>query len=155
MHHLERHIILDTDQPTLWDYIATPLNLDELTPPDLQFTILSEVPTTMYEGLQIEYEIVLPLLGRQKWQTVICEIIEGISFVDVQLRGPYRSWFHRHTIGPVEAGGSFMLDELDYTLPFGVAGALAHELWVKNQLERIFSYREQKLTERFGRLPDG
>jgi len=154
MHHLERNIVLATDPATLWSYIATPLNLNELTPPDMNFSILSEVPSTMYEGLQIRYEIVLPLLGRQKWLTEIREIVDGVSFVDVQLQGPYKSWYHRHIIGQA-AGGSFMRDQLDYELPYGVAGAVTHELWVKGQLERIFAYRAQKLAERFGKVPGG
>jgi len=154
MHYLERKIVLATDPATLWDYVATPLNLNELTPPDMKFSILSEVPARMYEGLQIRYEIVLPLLGRQNWLTEIREIVAGVSFVDVQLQGPYKSWYHRHTIGPA-GDGSFMRDELNYELPFGVAGAVTHELWVKGQLERIFSYREKRLVERFGRAPVG
>jgi len=149
MHRLDRDIRLNTDPPTLWAFIATPLNLDLLTPPDMKFTILSEVPPKMYNGLRLRYEIVLPLLGKQRWLAEIRDIVEGVSFVDVQLEGPYKSWWHLHALGAAPGGGTTMRDEVRYELPFGVAGTLAHELWVKKQLERIFDFRAQKLAEIF------
>jgi len=148
MHHLQREIILNVAPQTLWAFIATPLNLNQLTPPDLQFTILSDVPEKMSNGLQLRYEITLPFIGKQNWLTEIKEIVDGVSFVDEQLEGPYKSWRHQHKISSVSKG-TRMRDEVYYQLPFGIAGAVAHEIWVKNQLERIFDYREKKLVELF------
>ncbi|MDF1581567.1 MAG: hypothetical protein P1P74_12455 [Desulfuromonadales bacterium] len=48
MHILEREITLNTDPDTLWEFFSTPVNLNELTPPDLHFRSLSEVPDIMY-----------------------------------------------------------------------------------------------------------
>ena len=46
----------------------------------MTFTILSNVPEEMYEGLIIRYKIKIPILGEQNWvsemaycrQTVLC-----------------------------------------------------------------------------------
>jgi hypothetical protein len=35
-------------------------------------------------------------------------------------------------------------------MPFGFLGGIVRELVVKNELERIFSYREKVVTEIFG-----
>jgi ligand-binding SRPBCC domain-containing protein len=149
MNRLEREVVLNVDPQTLWSFIATPLNLNLLTPPDLQFAILSDVPEKMYDGLLLRYEITLPLIGKQHWLTEIREIVDGVSFVDEQRAGPYKSWHHRHVISAEDDGRSRMRDEVRYRLPFGVAGVVAHQVWVKSQLERIFNYREQKLGELF------
>jgi ligand-binding SRPBCC domain-containing protein len=45
-----------------------------------------------------------------------------------------------------------MTDEVNYKLPFGVFGQIAHTLFVKKKLESIFEYREKVLLEMFGHL---
>ena len=62
MHALEKKITLNAAPEEVWAFLATPLNLDELTPPDLEFRILSDLPDKMYNGLMITYEIRIPLL---------------------------------------------------------------------------------------------
>jgi len=46
-----------------------------------------------------------------------------------------------------------MEDIIDYKIPFGILGQLAHPIVVKKQLKQIFAYREQKLIELFGTIP--
>ena len=149
MYRLERNITLDIDPIVLWDFIATPRNLDRITPPELHFKILSDVPDVMYNGLQIAYEITIPLFGRRRWLTEISEIVPGESFVDMQIKGPYRHWRHFHQLLPVGNNASCMIDQIDYQLPFGLIGGIAHSLIVKNQLESIFTYREKTLRQIF------
>jgi ligand-binding SRPBCC domain-containing protein len=45
-----------------------------------------------------------------------------------------------------------MEDIIDYKIPFGILGQAAHPILVKNQLKKIFAYREEKLTELFGKV---
>lgn len=150
MHILERELILDTDPETLWEFLSTPVNLNELTPPDLHFQILSKVPSKMYNGLTILYEIKIPVFGKRRWLTEIKHIEEGAFFVDEQRVGPYKLWYHQHRIEPFEKK-TRMLDRVCYQLPFGVIGQLVHRLWVKDTLEKIFNYRAMRLAERFGK----
>ncbi len=149
MYRLERNITLDIDPIVLWDFIATPRNLDRITPPELQFKILSDVPDVMYNGLQIAYEIAIPLFGHRRWLTEISEIVPGESFVDMQIEGPYRRWRHFHQLLTVGNNASCLIDRVDYELPFGIVGSAAHALIVRKQLDWIFSYREQALRDIF------
>jgi hypothetical protein len=43
-----------------------------------------------------------------------------------------------------------MTDIVDYALPFGPLGELAHRYSVRSRVEGIFAYRRQALIERFG-----
>ena len=151
MHILEREIILAAAPETLWAFLSTPLNLNELTPPDLHFKILSQVPEKMYNGLVILYEIQIPVFGKRRWLTEIKHIQDGAFFVDEQRLGPYRLWYHQHRIEPFEEGKTRMTDCVFYQLPFGIIGKLVHELWVKKMLEEIFDFRTRRLIERFGK----
>ncbi|MGB5229141.1 MAG: SRPBCC family protein, partial [Eudoraea sp.] len=102
-------------------------------------------------GQIIQYEVA-PFAGiTTKWVTEITHVKEGEYFVDEQRFGPYALWHHKHFIKPV-SGGVEMEDIIDYKLPFGVLGQLAHPLLVKKQLEKIFAYREMKLEEIYGNM---
>ena len=43
-----------------------------------------------------------------------------------------------------------MEDIIDYKIPFGLLGQLAHPIIVKKQLMDIFKFREDKLKKLFG-----
>jgi ligand-binding SRPBCC domain-containing protein len=150
MHCIEREIILDTEPDKAWEFLSTPVNLNELTPPGLHFQILSEIPGKMYNGLLIVYEIRVPLFGRRRWLTEIKHIRDGAHFIDEQRHGPYRFWYHQHLIEPFESGKTRMLDRVFYQLPYGIIGILVHKFWVRNMLEEIFDYRARRLAELFG-----
>lgn len=149
MHFLERKIILQADVETVWNFMATPANLNELTPPELHFQIVSELPERMYDGLTILYAIQIPLLGRQRWLTEIKHIREGEYFVDEQRIGPYSFWYHEHLIESSGDNQTRMIDRVSYQLPFGFLGRLVHQVWVENMLNNIFDYRAKRLAELF------
>ncbi|MBN2644992.1 MAG: SRPBCC family protein [Desulfuromonadaceae bacterium] len=150
MYRLERDIELAVSAEDLWQFVATPGNLNAITPPELHFEILTSVPERMYNGLMILYRVRVPLLGRTDWLTEIKHIRPGLSFVDEQRRGPYRLWYHYHEICALGPARSRMIDRVDYQLPFGPLGRMVHRALIGRTLERIFDYRSQALVERFG-----
>jgi hypothetical protein len=86
-----------------------------------------------------------------RWTTRI-EIWEPPTrFVDIQLSGPYALWEHTHNFEPDGSGGTIASDRVRYAIPFGPLGLLAHRLFVRRDLERIFDYR----AEAFARLAEG
>lgn len=149
MHFLEREIVLNAGIENLWQFMATPANLNQLTPPELDFQIVSELPERMYDGLMIQYRIKIPLFGRWNWLTEIKHIREGEYFVDEQRLGPYRFWYHQHLLESVGEEKTRMIDRVNYRLPFGMVGTLVHELWVKKMLNNIFEYRARQLSQIF------
>lgn len=138
-----------------WDFFSTPLNLEAITPKHLKFQILSDLKgVKMYPGQLIKY-YVTPFLGiRMYWVTEITHVEQGKFFVDEQRVGPYGMWHHQHHFKEVD-GGVEMTDIVDYGVPFGPLGALAHSLFVKKQVAGIFEYRAQVLEKKFGSLPNG
>ena len=69
--------------------------------------------------------------------------------MDEQRFGPYSLWHHKHFIKPTEKGVE-MVDIVDYKIPLGFLGRIAHPILVAPKLKEIFDYRKQALTEIFG-----
>ncbi|MFQ3226447.1 MAG: ligand-binding SRPBCC domain-containing protein [Lentimonas sp.] len=148
IHQLYREQIINTDIAIAWDFISSPKNLDAITPDDMPFEIITDMPDKMYDGLLIEYRVGIPIIGRQTWLTELKHIRPGHSFVDEQRIGPYKLWCHYHEITLVPGGVRF-IDRVSYVLPCGPFGAIAHLLYVKKQLKHVFDYREVAMREQF------
>ena len=102
----------------------------------------------MAESAVIEYTV-RPLFGLPlSWRTAIRDYAPPARFRDVQLRGPYRRWEHTHTFAEV-AGGTRVDDLVEYELPLGPVGSLAHRWVVRSELERIFSHRARAIADIF------
>ena len=69
-------------------------------------------------------------------------------FADEQRFGPYSFWHHKHFFER-DGNGVKMVDVVDYALPLGVLGRLAHAVFVKQKLKSIFDYRREMLIDRF------
>ena len=132
-----------------WDFFSDPKNLKVITPGYMGFEILSGAEKKMFPGQIIQY-IVTPVLGlKTKWVTEITHVSDNAYFVDEQRFGPYSLWHHKHFLKEIP-GGVEMEDIIDYKLPMGILGQLAHPFLVKPKLTEIFDYRRKKLVELFG-----
>lgn len=132
----------------VFDFFSRAENLQELTPPWLHFHILSVDPQPVRKGTLIRYSLrwrIFPI----RWTTEIVEWDPPHGFVDVQLKGPYQLWRHQHRF-IAEGNGTRILDEIQYRLPFGVFGKLAHALKVRHDVEGIFNYRKRAVEKQFG-----
>ena len=148
MYTLHREQIIHTTLEDAWQFLKNPKNLNLITPDKLKFTIVSELPDEMANGLLIEYRVKLPVLGRRPWVSEIKHIRPPFAFVDEQRIGPYKMWYHYHEISQVENGVS-MIDHITYDLPFSIFGKLAHVMFVRQNLNAIFEFRRQKLEQLF------
>lgn len=134
-----------------WEFLSDPNNLAEITPRYMNFKILSGADRSIFAGQIIQYKV-KPVLGiTLKWVTEITHVKENEYFVDEQRFGPYSLWHHKHFIKEID-GGVEMEDVVDYKIPFGILGQIAHHLFVKNKLKQIFKFREKKLIKLFGKL---
>jgi ligand-binding SRPBCC domain-containing protein len=112
------------------------------------FDILSGAERKMFPGQIIQYRLT-PVLGIPfRWVTEITHVKEGEYFVDEQRFGPYSFWHHKHFIYPTK-NGVVMEDVVDYKIPLGILGRLAHLIFVKYKVKQIFTYREKALNEIF------
>ena len=102
----------------------------------------------LHEGSRIEYQLRVRGVP-MRWVSEIAEWKPPYRFVDTQLRGPYALWRHQHTF-TTERGGTRIGDEVEYAMPLGIAGVIAHALVVRRDVESIFDYRQRRLAELLG-----
>jgi len=129
----------------VFPFFADAFNLETITPPWLNFNVLTPRPIPMREGTLIDYRLRvrgLPL----RWRTRISAWQPPHRFVDEQLRGPYRQWIHTHTF-EVRDGGTLCRDIVQYAVLFDY---IVHPLFVRRDVEKIFAFRQAALRARFG-----
>jgi len=144
MFHFEDELWLPRGRNEVFPFFADARNLSEITPPWVQFQVLTPAPIVMQPGALIDYRIRvhgLPI----RWRTEITEWDPPHRFVDVQLRGPYTLWHHTHMFEEQD-GGTLCIDKATYR-PRG--GAIINRLFVRKDVHRIFAYRRKRLLELF------
>lgn len=149
IYRIQRTQQLPCDLETAWNFFSSPKNLAKITPKQMQFIVLTDLKEEpIYKGMLIDY-LITPLLGIQmKWKTKITQVDDRKSFTDFQVKGPYKLWNHFHEFIPNE-DGVLMKDTVDYELPFGFLGTIAHSLIVRKKVNHIFEYRNQILNQLF------
>jgi uncharacterized protein (TIGR01777 family) len=132
----------------VFPFFCSELNLEELTPPFLNFKVIGKSTADIEEGTLIDYRLSLhgvPL----KWTSRIESWKPGVSFVDTQTSGPYRKWHHTHEFLPL-GGGTLLRDRVLYQMPLGLVGDVSTAWKVVGDVKRIFDYRKKKIVEMFG-----
>jgi ligand-binding SRPBCC domain-containing protein len=143
-HLFETELWLPVPREKVFPFFADARNLETITPPWLNFKILTPGEIPMRAGALIDYRLRIhgfPV----RWRTEITGWNPPFSFVDEQRRGPYRLWRHTHTFEEKD-GGTLCRDRVEYGVP---GGALVNRLFVRRDVEKIFAYRAAALTKFF------
>ena len=146
-HLLETETTIPAPRSDVFSFFSDASILMRLTPPSLDFRILTPTPACMREGALIDYRISVRGLP-MRWRTRISCWNPPFGFVDEQLKGPYRKWIHQHTFEETDSGKTFMRDRVRYALPFPPFGELALPL-VRVELQGIFEFRRRAILEIF------
>lgn len=144
-HILRKSLTLDLPRERVFEFFSDAGNLQRITPPELDFRIVTAQPVEMKKGALIDYRLKLrglPLV----WRTLISEWNPPFVFVDEALKSPYKQWIHRHTFTEITGNQTLMEDEVRYRLPLEPLGDLAH-FFVRRELNYIFDFRQKTVAE--------
>lgn len=162
-HTIDTSVVLPGSLAAVFPFFAAAENLEAITPPWLNFKILTPSPVRMQVGALIDYQIKIHGVP-VRWRTRIAVWEPPYRFVDEQIKGPYRRWWHEHTFeevssgvsagasgGVAGSGGPAVLakDHVEYAVPGGPLEPIVHSLFVKNDVRRIFDYRQETLRKLF------
>ena len=153
-HLLERSQRVEVPPEQAFALYADAANLEPLTPPWVHFQLLTPLPIAFGAGTLLDYRLRLHGVPF-RWQTRI-EVWEPPRyFRDSEARGPFSVWDHEHFFEPDGEGATVIRDRLRYAVPLGPLGELAHRLFVRRDLERIFEFRRAGIAARLGHPPTG
>jgi len=144
---LERTQRLRAPAERAFEFYAEARNLEAITPPWLGFRMITQGTIEMRAGALIDYRLKLHGVP-VRWRTRIEVWEPPLRFVDVQLRGPYSLWEHTHTFERDGDDAVLITDRVRYALPLGPLGGIAHAIFVRRDLERIFNYRAMAVAAR-------
>jgi ligand-binding SRPBCC domain-containing protein len=131
----------------VFEFFSNAENLERITPPELNFHIVTPTPIVISEGTIIDYKLTLHGFP-MTWRSEITLWEPPYRFADTQLKGPYKQWVHTHTFTEAD-GGTLMTDEVRYRLPFEPLGDIAQFL-IDRQLRYIFKHRQRAVVELLG-----
>ena len=144
-HILNRSLTLDLPRSEVFDFFADAVNLERITPPELNFHIITPQPIEIGKGALIDYRLKLRGLPLT-WKTIISVWNPPFEFVDEALKSPYKQWIHRHSFTEIEENKTLIEDEVRYRLPFEPIGDAAH-FFVRRELNYIFDFRQKAVSK--------
>ena len=133
---------------TVYAWHEDPEALELLSPDSAGIEILKPAEIKVGEVAHLRVPL-FPGLMKIDWLAEIDFVQPGLEFRDLQVKGPFRRWYHRHQFIP-QSSGCLMRDEVEFLLPGGIILHHLGKAFVHAQLSKMFSYRHQKLTEIFG-----
>jgi len=146
-YQLHREQFVPKPRAEVFAFFSDARNLEAITPGFLNFRITTPGSIAIAAGTLIDYR--LRLFGVPfSWRTQIETFEPSDRFSDVQLRGPYKLWHHTHEFFDAP-GGTRMTDHVEYELPLGPMGTIAHALVIRRMLGKIFDFRRDEIAKLF------
>jgi ligand-binding SRPBCC domain-containing protein len=163
----EQWVPIDIERVFL--FFANPNNLPRLMPPETgtELAALRLVPpprvSTDEPAIEnrdalagVGSEIVtsfrpLPFLPfRVQWVALIIEFEWNHHFADIQKKGPFKRFKHRHEFSREQqsgVSGTSVRDVIEYDPGFGAIGNLGQKLFIAPSMKKTFEYRQKMLEK--------
>lgn len=147
MAHFEYSSVLNASRKSVFEFFTDMKNLGRIMPGDYKIEPTAPLGK-MKKGM--EYEVRLTRFGISVlWGIVIEEFNSEVLFRDRQTHGPFAFWVHTHKFED-HGQGTLLTDMIEYDVPFGLLGKLADDLYVRRELQRVFSQRHRKAADLLG-----
>lgn len=149
-------------------FFSDPRNLPRLMPPELAAEIQTiervappgtenrqddSAPAGVGTRITLSVRLLPPLPLRTTWVARIVEFEPGRHFADIQEKGPFRSFRHRHgfeSAPRAEGDGTIVRDDLEYDVGFGPLGDAVGRWFVAGRLRQTFEERQRRLEGLLG-----
>ena len=143
--HFVKESTFAASAETVFGFHERPDAFARLQPP-WQTTEVVQAPASLEVGTRVILRIKVGPL----WQTIEAEHVEyepGRLFADRMVKGPFKSWYHRHIVTPLGPDEALLTDDIEYELPLGAVGRLFGAGIARRNLERLFEYRHRVTRE--------
>lgn len=140
-------LILPRSVSEMFTYFARPQHVIELSRPELNMQLVSG-PEQLHLGAQTVFQA--ERLGiTQQMMSEVTHFEPDRLIVLEQRKGPFRQWIQKQQFTATE-NGTQLEDCIDFEPPGGILGLMVSADWIKQDLLKMFAYREGRLREMFG-----
>ncbi len=136
---------LPRSREELWRFFSDCRHMNLVLPPFIRFHVDPQQVRPLGEGVTYDYRLKLhgfPL----RWRTLVTSVNYPSDFEDIQARGPYASFAHRHDFVEQD-GGTLTKDRIVYRPPGGALAHFVNTLVVQPDLKRLFEHRHRRMLE--------
>jgi len=144
MYSYSRTICIDASIDRVFHFHDDTSNLVRITPPNTTVRVVASGKPGV--GNEITLRVTQFGIFTSTWKVRITEYDAPHRFVDEQIRGPFRIWKQIREFKVVK-GGTELTDTVEYALPFGFLGSIAHAIFVRRQIASMFAFRQQRTKE--------
>lgn len=166
-YHLEFAEWIPVPLPRVFAFFANPENLPLLMAPTTQtkvdgFLLVPPPPSPDGDAkvsrevagtgsvIDTSFRPLRYLSWRRKWTAAITEFEWNHHFADVQQKGPFKRWHHRHEfVADRRDGfdGTLVRDVIEYEIGYRPFGTLLNTLFIERRIRQIFAYLQKRLPE--------
>ncbi len=163
-YHLEFEQWIPFPLKQVFAFFSDPQNLPRIMPASTvtRLILLNRMPAPATESaasktaagvgstIVTSFRVFSFLPVRARWVARITEFEWNVYFADVQEKGPFKTWHHRHEFRAETRhgiAGTIVRDVIDYRLGFGFLGAMANQLFIGRQMQNTFTQRQKVLEE--------
>lgn len=147
MAHIQVSALIPAPQKQVFESLTDPHRLKDQFTGYLDVDFLSgELPLKVgkkYDFLMSRYGV------EQRFIFEVEEFSPGHRLIYRQVEGLFATWFHIIKAENHGQGQTLITDVVRYTLPLGLLGHLADDLYMKAALQRLLNYRLNKAKELF------
>ena len=129
-----------------WKFFTNVKNISKIMPKELNFNVTSKTSKQVYEGEIISFRTKIPKIPFLKTNIIseIKKISDEEYFVDQQISGPYKIWYHEHHFKKSKNNTTIITEKINYKLYFHPFSRVLHKLFIRKQLAKLFQYRIKK-----------
>lgn len=142
--------IIRTTPEQLFAFHELPDAFARLMPPWEKSRVIESAPN-LQVGSRAIVDAHIALWFFVRWESLHTAYDPPYSFEDQQVRGPFRSWRHRHMV-EAHPDGAMLIDDVEYEPPLGMLGRLFGRIIIERRLRRLFDYRHLVTRESCERL---
>ena len=140
--------IINEDIEKVWEFYTDIRHLEIITPKKLNLKIINTTNQKIILGQ--ETLISAKIIGIQRtWRSKIT-FFQQYEYIDEMLEGPFIKWKHTHKFKRINKNKTEIIDEVEFSLPYGVFGKIV-SIYVTKLLRQLFKHRKDETIKYLSR----